>query len=181
MGRDFPTLVNAIHDLDVDLILKTKQEVEIDRSARSRIRKISERLSFLQLRNLYASCRFVVVPLHETLNVSGVGTVLEAMAMGKALIVSDNPPIRDYIIPDETCLVVPPGDVAALRSAIERLIREPETVRRLGAAGRKLAEARFSHPVHAARLGAAFRLASGVADPSPGRRPGRHDPVEQNP
>ena len=88
---------------------------------------------------------------------SGVGTVLEAMALGKALIVSDSPGIRDYVAHDETALVVPCGDVMALRAAIERLTREPETRARLGAAARVFIERRCTYAAHVATLATALR------------------------
>src|SRR5262249_20848685 len=67
----------------------------------------------------------VVVPLLDTANASGVGTVLEAMAMAKPLVVSASAGIRDFIVPGETCLVVPVGDDAALRDAVKRRIENP--------------------------------------------------------
>jgi glycosyltransferase involved in cell wall biosynthesis len=67
--------------------------------------------------------------------------VIEAMASGRAVIASRIGGIPDIVIDDETGLLVPPGDVKALRDAIERLLADPALRERLGAAGqRKVAE-----------------------------------------
>jgi glycosyltransferase involved in cell wall biosynthesis len=156
-GRDFDTLIAAVAELNIDLVIKTSRALVIPSGCRARIRQIKERLPFEVLRDLYAAACFVVVPLKVTLNVSGVGSALEAMAMGKALIASDNPPLRDYLEDGRNCLVVPPSDPRQLRQAIEKLLVEPGTARELGQDGRAKVERNFANPVFAARLGNEFR------------------------
>jgi glycosyltransferase involved in cell wall biosynthesis len=46
----------------------------------------------------------------------------------------------------DSALVVPPGDAAALRSAIGHLVANPEEARRMGRAGRELVES--EHRLH---------------------------------
>jgi len=77
--------------------------------------------------------------------------------MGKALVVSDNPAIRDFIVPNETCLLVPCGDAAAMRAAIVRLWNDPAMCERLGRNARRFAEETGSPAVYAAKFGAALR------------------------
>jgi glycosyltransferase involved in cell wall biosynthesis len=67
------------------------------------------------------------------------GTVREAMSQGKAVIGSATGGIVDMIVPGVTGLLVPPGDVAALRSAMALLIGDGELRDRLGAAARERA------------------------------------------
>jgi glycosyltransferase involved in cell wall biosynthesis len=116
-----------------------------------------ERIDDCALRDLYASCRFVVAPLSQTNNANGVSTIQEAGAMGKALIVTDNPAIRDFIVPDETCLIVPRHDAAAMHDAILRLLNDPDLCARLGRNARRFVEETGSLAVYATRLGAAMR------------------------
>lgn len=61
----------------------------------------------------------VAVPLRRGL-VRGAGqqTYLNAMALGKLVVVSDAPGARDYVEHGETGLVVPPGDPSALAEAL---------------------------------------------------------------
>jgi glycosyltransferase involved in cell wall biosynthesis len=81
-----------------------------------------------------------VVPLFENDYQTGISTILEMMAMGKALIVTKTRGQTDTIIDGENGLYVPPGDPAALRTAIERLRKDPAEARRLGANARRYVE-----------------------------------------
>jgi glycosyltransferase involved in cell wall biosynthesis len=62
--------------------------------------------------------------------------VREAMAWGRPVVASAVGGLTDAVEDGVTGLLVPPGDVAALRAAIERLLGDPALRRRLGAAGR---------------------------------------------
>lgn len=160
-GRDFNGLLAAAQGLDAELVIKTRrQRQNVDLSGYPNVSLLSEWLSHLALRQLYARSRFVVVPLFETLNASGVSSIVEASAMGKGIVVSASDGIRDYIVPDETCLAVPCGDPKALRSAMERLIAEPETCARLGANARRYMEQNFSPAIFAGRMAQALRRAA---------------------
>jgi len=154
-GRDFDTLLKAFAGLDATLLLKSSH-VPPD-AAPPNVQVVPGRLDAHAYRALFHQAPLVVVPLRPMLTASGVGTVLEAMAMGKALIVSDSPGLRDYVSHEETALVVPCGDAAALRAAIERLLREPETRTRLGAAARAFVERHCTYAAHVAKLAAALR------------------------
>lgn len=154
-GRDFDTLVKAMAGLPARLELKTRRQV----APADNVSIIRERISYLELRALYARSQFVVVPLHSTLNASGVSTILEAGAMGKALIVSDSQAIADFIVPNETCLVVPQHDAISMRRAIEQLLSDASLRRRLGENARRFIENNCSEAVFAARFaGALHRL-----------------------
>lgn len=156
-GRDWPTLIEALAPLDVDLIVKTKAKVNVPNGARLRLRQISERLSSQDLRKLYADASLVVIPLSETLNVSGVGSILESMAMGKPLVVSDNPPIRDYLEPGRTADVVPVGDAVKLREAVLKITANPERMRTMGRLARMRAVDFYGSEAYAERFAGALR------------------------
>jgi phosphatidyl-myo-inositol dimannoside synthase len=70
-------------------------------------------------------------------NVDGLpNTLLEAMAAGRAIVASRVAGIPDVIADGENGLLVPPGDVAALRAALTRLAADDALRARLGAAAR---------------------------------------------
>ena len=69
---------------------------------------------------------------------------LEAMERGRAVIASDVGGLPEIVAQEETGLVVPPGDPAALASAIVELARDPARTAALGAAGRERARSAFS-------------------------------------
>jgi len=156
-GRDWPTLIEALAPLDVELVVKTRAKLAVPNNARMRLKQISSRLSFPELRELYAKASLVVIPLSETLNVSGVGSVLESMAMGKPLVISDNPPIRDYLEPGKTAEVVPVGDAVKLREAVVALKADPERMRTMGGLARARAVELYSAEPYAERFAAALR------------------------
>ncbi len=71
----------------------------------------------------------------------GFGLIaLEAMGCGRACVLTDIPSHRDLDPEGRASIKVPFGDAEALRSAVERLWRDRELRRRLGAGGRSIAE-----------------------------------------
>jgi glycogen(starch) synthase len=67
----------------------------------------------------------------------GFGVVCaEAMAHARPVVASAVGGLLDLVRHEETGLLVPPGDVRALRTALERLLGDPELRERLGTAAR---------------------------------------------
>jgi glycosyltransferase involved in cell wall biosynthesis len=115
------------------------------------------------LRELYRRAALVVVPLHDVDNQAGVTTILEAMSMGKAVIVTQSVGQTDVVEdrrresrgrPRPASLLrsfasagdfalrpngfyVSPGNVVELRAAITYLLDNPDERARLGRAGRE--------------------------------------------
>jgi glycosyltransferase involved in cell wall biosynthesis len=57
---------------------------------------------------------------------------LEAMIMGRPVIASDIGGLPEFVLDDETGVLVPPGDAMALRAAIEDLLADPERRESMG-------------------------------------------------
>lgn len=155
IGRDFQTLGLAVAGIDRQVIIKASRHPP--ELITGNVKVIKERISHLELRTLYQQASIVVVPTRITANACGVSSILEASASGRPLIVSNNPAIHDFVIPDETCLMVPQDDPKALAEAIHRLLAEPTTCARLAAGAREFAEKQASFPVFATRLGKEIR------------------------
>jgi glycosyltransferase involved in cell wall biosynthesis len=86
-----------------------------------------------ELEQRYARAAVVACPSHR----EGFGVVCaEAMAHGRPVVAGDVGGLRDLVVNEETGLLVPPGDVAALREALTRLVGDAELRRRFGEAGR---------------------------------------------
>jgi len=67
----------------------------------------------------------------------GLGSaVLDAMAMGLAVVGTSAGGIPEAVVHGETGLLVPPADAGLLAQSIVRLLKDPEERRRYGAAGR---------------------------------------------
>ena len=105
---------------------------------------ISHRVKFLgfrpDIRDIMGSLDILVLPsLFEGLPL----VVLEASAMGKAVIVTDVDGSPEAVVHEETGLVVPPENSQALRLAMERLIDNPGLRAILGQKARKRVEESF--------------------------------------
>jgi glycosyltransferase involved in cell wall biosynthesis len=95
---------------------------------------------------LYHEATTVVVPSlwPEPLGLVG----LEAFSYARPVIGSAVGGITDWLIDNETGLLVSPGDSAQLADRINCLLADPELAKRLGRAGRKLVERRFTLSNH---------------------------------
>jgi len=67
-----------------------------------------------------------------------------ALAAGRCLVTADTPASRERLRTNETAILVPPGDPAALADALIALRDEPATGARLADAGRRLYRAEFT-------------------------------------
>lgn len=89
----------------------------------------------------YADANIVCLPSYR----EGLPkSLVEAAACGRAVVTTDVPGCRDAITPNETGLLVPVKDSVALADAIQKLVEEPGLRKRMGKAGRGLAEEAFS-------------------------------------
>ncbi|MFT3925207.1 MAG: glycosyltransferase family 4 protein [Myxococcales bacterium] len=100
----------------------------------------ARRYEYGELRDLYAESSFVVVPLYENDFQAGITTILEAMAMGKAVLVTGTIGQTDAIEDGQNGLYVAPGSVEGWRAAIERLRTDAALRTRLGRAARRWLE-----------------------------------------
>lgn len=70
-------------------------------------------------------------------------TVLEAMAMGRAVITTDAPGCRETVVDGHNGYLVPVKDVDALAAAMERFITDPQLIASMGSAARQVAMDKF--------------------------------------
>ena len=151
--RDYGTLLDALEPLGIPCHIAVGTGMSGSRSERLWRKSLRGRTlppgvtvgakSYVELRALYARSRFVVVPLVPSDNDSGINTIREALAMGKAVICTDIPGQTGILEPGRNCLLVPPFDPAALREAILELWNDQDKCDRLGAAGRELMVERY--------------------------------------
>lgn len=177
--RDYPTLLAASAGILTELEIAvgspwSKRPLNFDeRSAPAQVR--IARHDYTSLRELYRRSRFVVVPLVENNFQAGIIAILEAMAMGKAVIVSrtqgqvgvvSGPMMRAHGFDGQIIeqpahhangIYVPPGDAAALSAAIRYLLDNPAVAAEMGANGRRLAAETMNVDLFARRIGALVR------------------------
>jgi glycosyltransferase involved in cell wall biosynthesis len=88
-------------------------------------------------------------------------SVLEAMAMGKPVVVTDVPGCRDCVDSGVNALIVPARDVESLAAAMQRLASEPGLSARFGQMSRLIAVERFD----VRRINDAFLRECGLSTP----------------
>jgi len=100
-------------------------------------------------RPLIATCHVFVYPSHD----EGMPQeVLQALACGRSVITTTAPGCRDTVDERVSGILVPPGDAAALATAIESHLRRPDLIASMSRAARTRAERRFDASAAAARL-----------------------------
>jgi glycosyltransferase involved in cell wall biosynthesis len=70
-------------------------------------------------------------------------SVLEAMAMGRAVVTTDAPGCRETVIDGENGYLVPARDADALYHALKRFVDEPALAVIMGARSRRFAEEKY--------------------------------------
>jgi glycosyltransferase involved in cell wall biosynthesis len=87
--------------------------------------------------------RFVVVPLHYTLRSTGLMTCLQSMAMGKAVLTSEVPPVDGYIIDGKTAVYYKPYDSEDLFRKLTLLSNDNSLIKKIGDNAREAIENNF--------------------------------------
>ena len=142
-NRDYTTLVKAAEASDLKFVVQATGYFEENLDALDRLENLElrqERVSFERLRQMYQNSAFVVVPLNPVDYAAGVNGILEAMAMGKAVIAMQSPGLKEYI-EVEGVRVVPAGDADLLLQAMKDLKASPDLCREMGAINRAWVEA----------------------------------------
>lgn len=138
--RDYDTMLDAVDGLPVDVVITVGSLWSRARGTVQQRQLPSNvtvgRLEYTELRDLYARASLAVVPLEPVDFQAGVTAVLEAMAMARPVVCTRVPGQVDTIQDGVTGIYVAPGDPAALRAAVERVVADPELGARLGGAAR---------------------------------------------
>jgi glycosyltransferase involved in cell wall biosynthesis len=90
---------------------------------------------------LLAACDLVALTSH---NEAAPVSILEALSTGVPVVASNVGSVSETVIEDQTGHLFPAGDVDAYVAAAIELLGDPETRRRMGAAGRNLVVQRWS-------------------------------------
>jgi FkbM family methyltransferase len=137
--RDYPTLVEAVRDLDVPAWIATTQpELLAGVAIPAHVRV--EGTSVQGFRQAMAAARLVVIPLQAgLLHSAGQQTCLNAMFMGKPTIAIGRKWATDFITDGVDGLIVDYSDAAGLRRAIRWVLDHPAAAREMGERARERA------------------------------------------
>jgi glycosyltransferase involved in cell wall biosynthesis len=134
----------AKHRGDVYLLLLGDGSCHVQLEAQCRASGLEGRVQFLGTRDdvrqiLGASDIFAFPSFAEGTSLA----LMEAMASGLPIVASDIPGNRTLLEHGENALLVPPGDTAALASALGRLLDNPAQAQALGAEARAFVREHF--------------------------------------
>lgn len=102
------------------------------------------------VRPAIAGCSVYVLPSYRE---GTPRTVLEAMAMGRAVITTDAPGCRETVVDGENGILVPVKAVDDLVEAMLRFMEQPDLAARMGQRSRQIAEEKYDvHRVNAVML-----------------------------
>ena len=126
--------------------LKAELEAQIVRLGLEEVVSLAGSMTHADLIGLYRRADlFALAPrITDDGDRDGIPNVIaEAMAAGVPVVSTDVSGIPELVRHEQTGLLVPPNDPAALAAAIARLIAAPELAESLAAAGRSLLESEF--------------------------------------
>ncbi len=141
MNRDYATLVQAIPE-DLDLIIVTSKKV--DTRGKSNIKILSD-IPDSQLRQLYQSSIITVIPSTKLeYESSGLSCILQAMACGSPVLISNIPTIKELFKENVHCLFYNAEDVNSLKNKLLKLIKSKQYRMILSSNSLKLVRERYT-------------------------------------
>jgi len=155
--RDYDTFFQAMEKLpDLPAVIPPPNFASFKRHAArftydvnrlpANVRIVEDDGSVLSLIRIIEKAKLVVLPTVATrIAPSGIGTYLNAMLMGKCVIVSEGVATSDVLLHGEA-LLVPPEDADALARTIRRAWEDKELREHTAEAGRKYSEACGGEP-----------------------------------
>lgn len=141
-GRDYSTFLKAIEGVPIEAMVTKSHRVKTvpeEFARRTTMRNFTD----FELRDEYALSKIFILPLDTKggrNDAMGCSTLMEAMAMGKAIIATRTFTMESYIKDGENGLLVKEGSVEEMRGAILRLLEDEEFRKKLGLNARLFSE-----------------------------------------
>lgn len=137
--RDYDTLIAAARGLPVNVVICAGSpwaKVRFNPADKDFPQNVMvDSFSQLEMREIYRTAEFVVLPMKPTMRACGMNVILEAWAMRKAVIASRTEGLTSYIQENIDGLFVGSEDAQELRNSIIHLLNSPEEANRLGENG----------------------------------------------
>lgn len=148
INRDYETLIKSTSGLPLKILTTINLKKYQSNSDLTIIggNLHSPKITDIELKQLYQNAKFVVVPSKDVWQPSGNSVAFQAMACGKAVILSDFKGLwdKDYLKDGENCLLVKSGCEDAMRTAVLRLWDDKNLREKIAENARKLCKLQFS-------------------------------------
>ncbi len=139
-GRDYPTLISAMEQLpDIKLILINRSHNSAELPVPPNVKVLTD-VEGDQAMNMLNFSRFMVLPLMNSQMPTGHITLVAAMKLSKAIIITRSRGILDYVEDGHTALTYQPADVDALARLIRDLWTDPAKSQLIGENAKAFAE-----------------------------------------
>ncbi len=143
MPRDMAQEFHPVEDLqfsshppELRFLRSASGKQQVATAAKVRLRKCPQE----DVHTLHAVCTAVILPSRwETFGIAAA----EGLACGKAVVASDIPGPRDFIVHRKSGLLFPAGNSSALARLLREVIEDPRLCHRLGLEARRQAERLF--------------------------------------
>ena len=138
-NRDYHLLSLALKDFHGPVTINCPRGVyeEIEFSHNVSYQK---NLPTSELLSLISNCRFLVIPLQDTIEPSGLRILYFGLELGKAIIVSETEPLKEIFSDTPPFIFYPCGCSSSLSEIIQDLNKDEEKIRLMGAHAREWAE-----------------------------------------
>jgi hypothetical protein len=137
--RDFGTLLAAVEGLGYDTVILSQQFTPL-RPLPVGVRILAHRISMQAMQELIQQAAVVVVPLEHYRVAAGQNSLLEAMALGRPVIVTENFATREYAVHGDTALLCPAGDTARMAQLLRQVFEDRDAAEAMAARARKATE-----------------------------------------
>jgi len=164
-GRDYQTLIEAFDGINyslkiygVEKNILPASDLPTNVTLPASEGKSNSFLPFDELLKEYQRAYVITIPLDippqkvDTVTLIGLTSLLEAMAMGKAVIMTRNRQIGIDVEKEGIGIFVEPGDVEGWKKAISYLGTHPEIALEMGHRARQLCEGKYDLKNFAAKL-----------------------------
>lgn len=163
-NRDFETLFKAANSLlnNKFLVVTTKAHANAFTNVPGNV-EIMIDIPMSKIRELFAKCRIVAIPVRDNTYSGGTTVMLQAMSMEKAVIANKvGANINGYgFRHGDNCIFVEVGNPEALTSEIYKILTNPEKAQKIGYNARKHVEMNLNLEKFHSKL---FKIAKGVLD-----------------
>lgn len=159
--RDYQTLAEATHDLDVDVKIcavspnATTKQSRFPNPMPSNM--AAQHYDWPDLRQLYRDADVVAISLLENQYSAGLTVLMEAMACRRPVVMTRTTGLAEQLIDRGFVMGVKPGDAAGMRQAIVHLLNNPEEAEALAQRGYELVQQEHTSELHIEKVIAAFK------------------------
>ncbi|NMG06804.1 glycosyltransferase family 4 protein [Brasilonema sp. UFV-L1] len=156
--RDYNTLLKAFKNISYPLkIYGTKEPFCQTNEISPNVQIITDYLSWREILIEHAKAYAIAIPLDITqpksyINVIGVTSLLDAMGMGKAVVMTRTVEPCIDLEKEGIGILVEPGDEKGWQEAISYLLEHPDETRKMGNRARLLCEEKYNLEVFTSRL-----------------------------